>query len=249
MPLLNCAANRKCGKGSLIAFPHAPTEPVAGMLPPACVVRSTVVACSLCFEYCIRRIRETAKGWLLLILPVVPLLLTDCSVSAQSEVQRAAANVAAASRVAQNCRSLIGGGGHYQQLANHIPLGSVFDATLSQMTDTSLADAEDVAALALWLDDLGKCRHQIVDISLRDFPTALPILVTAWNKDDEAFVLLATKKLAWGKAIMAIRTNRAEMLDALARQSLELSHQASAERQAELSRRVALFSALTNLAP
>ncbi len=193
--------------------------------------------------------RETAKSWLLLILSVVPLLLTNCSISAQHEVQQAAATVAAASRVAQNCRSLIGGNPRYQQLASRIPLGSMFDATLSQMTDTSLADAEDVAALALWLGDLGKCRRQVVDITLRDFPTALPLLVTAWNKDDEAFVLLATRKLAWGKVIMAIRTNHAEMLDALARQALELSHQASAERQAELSRRVALFSALTNLAP
>jgi hypothetical protein len=213
------------------------------------VVRRAIMGHPRYISHRMRLPHETAERWLSPSLIVVTLLLTACSVSAQQEVQRTAATAIAASQVAQNCRSLIARNPHYQQLANHIPLESVFDATLSQMTDTRFAGYEDVVLLGLWLGDLEKCRHQIVEISLRDFPTALPILVVAWNKDDETFVLLATHKLVWGKAIMAMRTHHAEMLAALAHQALQLSQQASAERQAQLSRRIALFSALTNLAP
>jgi len=128
-------------------------------------------------------------------------------------------------------------------------LGSAFDATLPQMTDTRLASPGDITSLGTWLKNLEECRHEISRIALRDFPTALAILVTAWNKEDETFILLATQKLTWGKAIMAIRASHAEMLNALVRQAQQLAQQASAERQAELSRRIALFTALTNLAP
>ena len=48
---------------------------------------------------------------------------------------------------------------------------------------------------------------------------------------------------------MTLRTNRAEMLDQISRQILQLAQQLNAERQAELTRRVAIFSALTNLSP
>jgi hypothetical protein len=118
-----------------------------------------------------------------------------------------------------------------------------------QMTDGSFATHDDVVSLGFWLEDLRKCRDQISETAMSDFPTALAVLVTNWNKDDQTFVLLATRKLAWGKAVMAIRTNHAETLAELARQTLQASQQATAERQAELSRRIALLSALTNLAP
>ncbi|HUN44588.1 MAG TPA: hypothetical protein VMU81_30230 [Acetobacteraceae bacterium] len=212
-------------------------------------VRSHIVALFRNLGPLARSAGRVATKWLGVILPAVALLLTACSVSAQQEVQRVAASAIDASRVAQNCRSQVGGDPTYQQLATRMPLASVFDATLSQMSDPSFADSDEVASLGLWLRDVGKCRDQVFDITLRDFPTALSVLVTNWNKDDETFVLLATHKLAWGKAIMRLRANHAEMLSALSRQALEISQQASAERQAELTRRVALLSALTNLAP
>jgi hypothetical protein len=194
---------------------------------------------------------KAAARWLCATSPVVPLLVAACSVSvsAQQGVHQAATNIAAVSRVAEDCRSRIGSNPDYRRLASHIPLGSVFDATLSQMTDTSLASRSDVISLGLWLRNLDDCRHEVIRITLRDLPTALAILVTTWNKDDEAFVLVATQKLAWGKAIMAIRTSHAEMLNELVRQAQQVAQQASAERQAELSRRIALFSAFTNLVP
>ena len=60
---------------------------------------------------------------------------------------------------------------------------------------------------------------------------------------------LATRKLAWGNLVQKLRTNHAEMLDALTHQITQLSQQLGTEKQAELSRRVAFFDALTNLAP
>ena len=184
--------------------------------------------------------------WILLL---VPLIVAACTASTQLEMQRAASNIMVASRVAQTCKSSIGNKDRYQVLARHMPLDSVFDTTLVQMTYGSFATHDDVVSLGFWLEDVRKCRDQISETAMSDFPTALAVLVTNWNKDDQTFVLLATRKLAWGKAVMAIRTNHAETLAELARQTLQASQQATAERQAELSRRIALLSALTNLAP
>ena len=104
-------------------------------------------------------------------------------------------------------------------------------------------------SLGLWLDDTRVCRKQLVSEVLRVSPTSLGILVTNWNKDDEAFVLLAAHKAAWGETIMKLRTNRADMLKGESREIVQQAQRASAEEQAELTRRVAIFNALTNLAP
>jgi hypothetical protein len=72
-------------------------------------------------------------------------------------------------------------------------------------------------------------------------PTLLGVLVTNWNEDDEAFVLLATRKAPWGKTIMKLRANRADTLNGVSHEILQLVQQANAETQAELTRRVAIF--------
>jgi hypothetical protein len=178
-----------------------------------------------------------------------PLIVCACTTSADVETTTKTANMIAAAHDVQVCRGTIAAKPGYQALAKHMPLATPYSTTLLQMTDAAFASDDDIVTLGLWLDDIRKCREQIVDAAVRGFPTSLAVIVDRWNKDDEAFVLLATRKLPWGKMVLKLRTNHAEMLDAIARQELQLSQQLSSERQAELSRRVALFNALTNLVP
>jgi hypothetical protein len=182
-------------------------------------------------------------------LPMMPLLLSACATSTENATTRQTGDLVAASRDEIACRNTIAAKPRYHLLATRMPLATVFDATLPQMAASTLASDDEVAALELWLNDTRTCRKQLADEVLRASPASLGILVTNWNKDDEAFVLLATRKVAWGKTIMKLRANRAEMLDGASHEILQLVQQMDSEKQAELTRRVAIFNALTNLAP
>lgn len=182
-------------------------------------------------------------------LAMLPILLSACATSAEYVARHQTDDLAAAARDAMACRKTIAAKQRYQLLATHLPLATVLDATLPQMTASSLASKDDVAALGLWLDDTRVCRKQLVSEVLRVSPTSLGLLVTNWNKDDEAFVLLAARKAAWGETIMKLRANRADMLNGASREIEQQAKLANAEEQAELTRRVAIFNALTNLAP
>jgi hypothetical protein len=183
------------------------------------------------------------------LLLAMTLTMSACATAADSTARRQAADFVAASRDALACRNTVAAKHRYQALATHLPLTTVFNATLLQMADSNLASEDDIVTLGLWLDDMQECRNRLVADVLRTFPTALASVVVNWNKDDRTFVLLAKRKLVWGEAIMTLRTNRAEMLDQISRQILQLAQQLNAEKQAELTRRVAIFSALTNLSP
>jgi hypothetical protein len=183
------------------------------------------------------------------IIVLLPLLISGCAISADDAARHHTADLAAAARAAGACRETIAAKSRYQLLATHLPLATILDATLPQMTATSFVNNDDVVALRLWLDDTRVCRKQLVSEVMRVSPTSLGVLVTAWNKDDEAFVKLATRKAAWGETIMKLRTNRADMLKEESREIVQQAQRASAEEQAELTRRVAVFDALTNLAP
>jgi hypothetical protein len=179
----------------------------------------------------------------------IALVLSACATPADFEAKTETATIIAAAREVMSCRRTIAAKPRYQALAKHMPLVMSYSTTLVQMTDTAFASDDNVVALGLWLDDIRECRRLVADAAVRDFPTSLAVIVANWNKDDEAFVLLATRKLGWGKTVMKLRTNHAEMLDAMAHQLTQLSQRLSSEKQAELSRRVALFNAVTNLAP
>jgi hypothetical protein len=183
------------------------------------------------------------------VLPVLPILLSACSTSAEDAAKRQTDEFVAAARDEVACRNAVAAKPRYQLLATHLPLATILDATLPQMTASSLANADDVATLELWLNDTRSCRKQLANEVIRVSPTSLGILATNWNNDDEAFVLLATRKAAWGKTIMKLRANRAVMLDGVSHEILQLVQQVNSEKQSELTRRVAIFSALTNLAP
>jgi len=176
-------------------------------------------------------------------------LLSACSTSTVLEEQQETDRIIAASHSAQTCRDTIAAQPRYQVLARHMPLVVVFDATLMQMTDTTLASNDEIATLGLWMDDLRNCRRELENVVLAEFPLLIVPLTTNWNSDDATFVQLARRKVAWGQAVMELRTHRAQMLHDVADGVLQESKQISTEKQAESSRRIALFDALTNLFP
>jgi hypothetical protein len=147
------------------------------------------------------------------------------------------------------CRSSVSRKPEYRGLARHMPLVDLNKATLTQMTDTSLATQDDYSVIADWQQDIRACRDRLLEVIERTDPLYVPIVLTGWNNDDEILVLLARRKLAWGDAVMRLRVNRAEMLTKVADQLSHTMVQMNQERQATLSRRVSLINALVGAIP
>jgi hypothetical protein len=152
-------------------------------------------------------------------------------------------------RAGSECRSSVSGTPEYRSLAQHMPLVDVNEATLTQMTDTSLATRNDFYVIADWHRDIRACRVRLLEVIEREDPLYIPIVLTGWNNDDEVLVLLAQRKLTWGGALMRLRANRAEMLAKAADQVSRSMAQLNQEKEAALSRRVSFINAVLRAIP
>ena len=94
-----------------------------------------------------------------------------------------------------------------------------------------------------------KCRRQVADLVRQNSPVYLAMILSAWTEDDEIYVGVIQRKLAWGIAVTQLRRAQDKLLSDLTDQVLQISAQLNSKKQSELSRRVAVFNALTNLAP
>jgi hypothetical protein len=148
-----------------------------------------------------------------------------------------------------DCRSSVSRKLEYRSLAQHMPLVDVNEATLTQMTDTSLITQDDYSVIADWQQDIRACRDQLLEVIERTDPLYVPIVLTGWNNDDEVLILLARRKVAWGDAVMRLRVNRAEVLTNVADQLSRTMVQMNQERQAALSRRTSFINALVGAIP
>ncbi len=183
------------------------------------------------------------------IVAAASLVLGACSTSADIEADAFSTDAMTISRDAASCRRSLADDAEYQPVARRMPLVDIDQATVQQMADTRLASSNEVGALLAWAHELQKCRHNTMAAIRQRAPIALASVLTAWNGEDEVFVLLSKRRLSWGDAVIRLRSNRAELLAKLTDQAFRESAQLNASKQAELSRRVSILNALTNLAP
>ncbi len=183
------------------------------------------------------------------IVAAASVVLGACSTSADIEADAFSTDAMTISRDAASCRRSLADDAEYQPVARRMPLVDIDQATVQQMADTRLASSNEVGALLAWAHELQKCRHNTMAAIRQRAPIALASVLTAWNGEDEVFVLLSKRRLSWGDAVIRLRSNRAELLAKLTDQAFRESAQLNASKQAELSRRVSILNALTNLAP
>ena len=66
---------------------------------------------------------------------------------------------------------------------------------------------------------------------------------------DEVFVGVIQRKFSWGTSAARLRATQIKLLSDVTDRAIQIDAQLSSTKQAELSRRVAVFDALTNPAP
>jgi hypothetical protein len=75
------------------------------------------------------------------------------------------------------------------------------------------------------------------------------LVLSAWADEDAVFVGVIQRKLTWGVAATRLRAIQVKLLSELTDRAIQINAQLNSAKQAELSRRVAILDALTNLAP
>lgn len=186
------------------------------------------------------------SSWL---LPLVFAAGAGCTTSADTQTRQLSAALDSASRQAIECRSAISNKPEHRTIAVHLPLVDVSRATLAEMLDTNLINQDDYRTLIEWQKDVRRCQSETMNVLQRSAPVYLPIVLAAWNKDDEVFILLARRKVTWGDALMRLKANRAELLANLAGQMARTEAALNETKQATLDRRASALEALIGLVP
>jgi hypothetical protein len=183
-----------------------------------------------------------------LVIALLLLVHAGCTTS-DTDALRLSDTLESGAQLGMQCRSSIAAKPEYRVLAVHLPLADVEQASLTQMIDRSLADQEEVSALVAWQRDVRGCGDQLIDLARRTIPAYVPIVIAAWNKDDEVFVLLARRKIAWGDAVLRLKANRSELLTKVTDQLSRMTTELNQRKQMELNRRASYFDSLLSVVP
>jgi hypothetical protein len=179
----------------------------------------------------------------------VVLLLVGCSTATNVPSNDLLLNALTAEREAIACNRSVAGDARYRHLAGLIPLAAPYRASVVQMIDTDLANEEEVRTLTAWTQDIQKCRRAALEYIRQNSLLSLALVLSAWAEEDEVFVGVIQRKLPWGVAATRLRAAQIKLLSDLTDRAIQIDAQVNNAKQAELSRRVAVFDALTNLAP
>lgn len=152
-------------------------------------------------------------------------------------------------REAVACHRSVASEPRYRDLIGLLPLTAPYRASVIQMTNTERANADQIRALTGWTQDIQKCRREVIGYVRESSPVSLALVLSAWADEDAVFVGVIQRKLTWGVAATRLRAIQVKLLSELTDRAIQINAQLNSAKQAELSRRVAILDALTNLAP
>ncbi len=117
------------------------------------------------------------------------------------------------------------------------------------MTNTDTADDAESRTLLAWTQDRQKCRQQVAGYFRQSAPIFLALILSAWADEDRVLVSVIRRKVSWGDAATHLRIIQVTLLSGLTDRAIQVDAQLNSATQAELSRRVAIFNAITNVVP
>jgi hypothetical protein len=176
-------------------------------------------------------------------------VLAGCATSADIQSNQLISSAISAQREAAACNRSIASDARYQYIATFLPLAAPYQATVAQMTNTDTADDAESRTLLAWTQDMQKCRQQVIGYFRQSAPIFLALVLSAWADEDGVLVGVIERRVSWGDAATHLRTIQVRLLSSLTDRAIQVDAQLDRTRQAELSRRVAIFDAITNLAP
>jgi hypothetical protein len=209
--------------------------------------RKVKTRASPCIESWQRESKRRASGPWIIVGSI--LWLVGCATAPDVQSNALLADTMSIERQAVTCNRSIASDARYQHLASLVPLAAPYQASVIQMTNTDRADADEIRSLTAWTQDMQKCRREVIGLVRQRSPISLALVLSAWADEDEVFVGVIQRKLSWGSAATRLRAIQIKLLSSLTDRAIQVDAQLNSTKQADLARRVAVFDALTNLAP
>jgi hypothetical protein len=154
-----------------------------------------------------------------------------------------------ASQDAVECRAALARDPKYRILDQHMPLTDIDAASLSQMADLELATKGEISALNAWVRELKPCRDRLTQAIIITLPSFRPIFEAGWNDDEAVFVKLAHHKLAWGEAILALKSNATKLQTEVISRAEQVLAEIEKQEETQISRRTAIMGAVIGKLP
>ena len=145
------------------------------------------------------------------------------------------------------CAAAIYSSPEYAPLRQHIPL-TITDATLQQLSDSSLASQDEIHAILVAHPQLQQCRKAFLTNLAQTEPSVVPIITTTYNKNEDDLVDLIRRKISWGEYTHRIRDRATETQVAVNEEGRRIVGELQQENQFELEQRQRAAEALASWA-
>lgn len=195
----------------------------------------------------------TVIGRIVLAAGLMTASLDACSPMSESAAIESYLNSVAQFRIAADkavaCRNAAAESPRYQVLFRHVPLADIDAASLRQMADRSFATGEESALLGGWIESLNHCTRPLLQATAVTLPNLGPIIEASLNNDDAVYVGLVQHRLAWGEAVLRLKSNRTKMRAELLAGADRILEQSIERQQGTLNRRANLLSSVIRIIP
>jgi hypothetical protein len=172
-------------------------------------------------------------------------LLVGCATQAQQQYRAIATGNQAIVAKAAACDAEVYDAPEGASLRPHFPM-NVRDATLQQLSDTSLATKQEIDAILLLYPRLQACRRATLEGFVNTMPGVVPMLAKTYSDNDDDVVLLIQGKLAWGEAVRRWRDRASAAQAAMLTEAQRVTAALEQSHEAELARRQAAIQAAGN---
>jgi hypothetical protein len=174
-------------------------------------------------------------------------LIGGCTTQAQRQFQEIRTTNQEIASELKACTAAVYNSVEFSPLRPHIPL-SISDATLEQLSDSSLASPDEIHAIFIMHPKLQECRKPWLTGLAQTEPSVVPIIAASWNKNEDELLALIQQKVAWGAYVRGVRDRATETQAAVRVEEGRIVGQLRQENQAELEQRQRAIDALASWA-
>jgi hypothetical protein len=171
-------------------------------------------------------------------------LLAGCATAAQRQYQAIGTNTQAVVGGAKACVTAVYSAPEAALLRPHFPF-DVWDLTLAQLSDQSLATKEEIDAIFVLHPRLQQCQKAALDGLMSTTPSLVPILAAESNRGEDNLLLLIQHKQSWGEFSKRRRDNVFEAQAELVAEARRIEAGLEQSHEAELAQRQAAAQAAT----
>jgi hypothetical protein len=178
----------------------------------------------------------------ILVLGLVT-LLAGCATSAQRQYQTIQTGNRSIIAQGKACAETVYNSPEAAPVRPHYPWDAR-EATLAQLSDSSLATKPEIAAVLSLHPRLKACQKAILEGMLTTTPSAVPILAKEYSAADDDVVLLVQRKMPWGELTKRRRDRVLAAQTELQAEGQRITAGLERQHENELARRQAAAEAL-----